>query len=93
MTCDEIIREMRHTERDLLAFKKAMDCLAERKQELDDEPERQRMFMEWPATQAALNVMIMAITRCEGVIEDYRALLEREELPDNVITLERGHER
>jgi len=92
MNRDEIIGEMRHTERDLMAFKNAMDCLAERKQELDDDPARQRMFMEWPATQAALNVMIMAITRCEGIVEDYRVLLEKENLPDNVITLEKKDE-
>ena len=92
MTHDEIIVEMRHTERDLAAFRTAMDSTADRKMELEGDPDRQRMFMEWPATQAALNVMIMAITRCEGIIEDYRTLLETADVPDNVVTLERNHE-
>ena len=92
MTHDELIAELRHTERDLAAFKTAMDAIANRKIELEDDPGRRRMFLEWPATQATINVLIMAITRCEGIIEDYRALLEKTELPDNVVTLERNHD-
>jgi hypothetical protein len=89
MTREEVLCELEHTEKDLQTFKKAMDAFSERKLELEGEPARRRMFMDWPAVQATLNVLIMGITRCEGMIEDYRRLLETMELPDNVVTLER----
>jgi len=92
MTREEIIEEIHNTERDLLTFKSAMDVFTRRKLELDSEPERQRMFMEWPAVQATLNVLIMGITRCEGLLEDYRKILEGMDAPDNVVRLEKKHE-
>jgi hypothetical protein len=89
MIRDEILGEIELVEGDLAAFRAAMDAIAARKHELDDRPDRQAAFLEWPATQAILNVLIMAITRCEGLLEDYRKLLEQDELPDNVVKLER----
>jgi hypothetical protein len=89
MTRDEILDEIEHTERDLRVFRTAMDAFGERKLELEDNPERLRLFMEWPAVQATLNVLIMGITRCEGLLEDYRCLLEQMEVPNNVRRLEK----
>lgn len=89
MTREEILIEVSHTERDLTAFRMAMDAFGTRKLELENDPYRLRMFMEWPAVQAALNVLIMGITRCEGMLEDYRKLLDQLELPDNVRILEK----
>jgi hypothetical protein len=88
MTRDEIVAEMRFIEGDLNAFRKSMDALSDRKSELEDTSERLRSFMEWPATQALLNVLIMAISRCEGLLEDYRKLLDQQDVPNNVIKLE-----
>jgi len=92
MTREEVIQEIHFTERDLLTFKSAMDTFARRKLELDSDPDRQRAFMEWPAVQATLNVLIMGITRCEGMLEDYRKILEGMDAPDNVVRLETNNE-
>jgi len=92
MTRDEILDEISCVERDLAAFRKSMDAIAERKLELESDSHRLALFMEWPATQALLNVQIMAITRCEGLLEDYRKLLEQTELPDNIVKLEKPHD-
>lgn len=92
MTRDEVIQEIHYVERDLLTFKAAMDTFARRKLELAGEPDRQKMFMEWPAVQATLNVLIMGITRCEGMLEDYRKILEGMDVPDNIVRLEKRDE-
>jgi hypothetical protein len=92
VTRDEIITEVRFLEGDLAAFRSSMNALSDRKQALEEYPDRQAMFLEWPATQALLNVLIMAITRCEGLLEDYRKLLEQTELPNNVVKLEKPHD-
>jgi len=89
MTREEIIGEIGHTERDLATFKKAMDSFMERRLELESDPERRALFLQWPAVQAAMSVLIMGITRCEGLLEDYRRLLDQMELPDNVRRLEK----
>ena len=78
---------MRFIEGDLKAFRNAMNAVAERKEELESAPERLRAFMDWPGTQALLNVLIMVITRCEGLLEDYRQLLDKENAPSNVVLL------
>jgi len=89
MTRDEILEELEQAEGDLAAFRKAMDGITDRKAELEVRPDRQKMFLEWPATQAIINVLIMAITRCEGLLEDYHKLLDELDVPDNVVKLER----
>lgn len=76
MTRDEIICQLRHTEKDLHAFKQAYDAIQRRIVELEDDPSQREFFVSWAATQASLNVLIMAITRCEGLIEDYKNNLE-----------------
>jgi hypothetical protein len=89
MTRDEILEELEQVEEDLAAFRRSMDSIADRKMRLESNPDRQKMFLEWPATQALINVLIMAITRCEGLLEDYHRLLDDLDVPDNVVKLER----
>jgi len=90
MTRDEILDELEQVEGDLSAFRQAMDNINGRKMELESRPDRQKMFLEWPATQAIINVLVMAITRCEGLLEDYHKLLDELDIPDNVLKLERN---
>jgi hypothetical protein len=52
--------------------------------------DRHTMMSDWPAFNVIDNGLIMAIVRCEGLLEDYRKLLDQEELPDNVLRLERN---
>lgn len=89
MTHDDIIMEVREIEKDLLAFQQARDCVHNRLREMESNPERHTMMTDWPAFHVIDNGLIMAIVRCEGLLEDYRKLLEQEELPDNVLKLER----
>lgn len=89
MTHDEIIAEVRELEKDLLAFKQARDILYARLNEMEDNPERHSMMTDWPAFNVIDSGCILAIVRCEGLLGDYRKLLDQEELPDNVVKLER----
>ena len=68
-----------------MTFRQAMNVMSERKMELEAHPSRLQAFMDWPGTQAVLNVLIMVISRCEGLLEDYRGLLAKQDVPDNVI--------
>jgi len=86
---DDIVTEMREVGKDLLAFKQARDCLYGRVRELEDRPARRALLEDWPAFKVIDNGLIMAIVRCEGLIEDYRLALEKMDLPDNVVSLER----
>ena len=89
MIRDEIIAEVENLWKDLLAFKQSRDCLHQRLRELEDHPKRQGMLEDWPAFKVIDNGLIMAIVRCEGLIEDYRRALEEMDVPDNVVTLEK----
>lgn len=89
MTRDEIISEIREIDQDLLTFKKARDILGLRLLELEGNPERHSMMMDWPVFKLVDNSLIVAVVRCEGLLEDYGKLLDQEEIPDNVIKLER----
>jgi len=91
-TREEIIAEVTEVERDLHAFKVARDVLYTRMRELDDKPERQSMLADWPAMKVVDNGLIIAIVRCEGLLEDYRRHLEEMDLPDNVVALEKKHD-
>jgi len=84
---DEIITELREVEKDLFAFKRARDCIHSRVREMDSAA-RQALMQDWPAFKVVENGLIMAIVRCEGLVEDYRALLDTGS-PDNVIQMER----
>ena len=86
MTPSEIREEIRETTQDLKSFESARQAIQARISELDGMA-RQASFVEWAATQVILNGLIMAIVRCEGLIEDYQRMLESKELPDNVIPI------
>ena len=88
MTREELIDEIRETRKDLSAFIEARDALQRRVLELDGNPQRQRFFSEWAAVQALMNVLIMATTRCEGLLEDYQKNLDQMGTP-NVVRLVR----
>lgn len=88
MTRDDIIAEVRELERDLFAFKQARDVVHSRLREMEG-TERHALMSDWPAFCVIDNGLILAIVRCEGLLEDYRKLLDQEELPDNVLRLER----
>lgn len=88
MTRDELVDEIRETRKDLRAFMEARDAVQRRVLELDINPQRQKFFVSWAATQALMNVLILATTRCEGLLEDYQENLDRMETP-NVVRLVR----
>jgi hypothetical protein len=87
MDRDELVREYREVGKDLLAFKQARDCLHSRLREIE-QPERQSLLRDWPAFCVVDNGLILAIVRCEGLLEDYGRLLDQRS-DDNVIRLER----
>jgi len=88
VTRDELVDEIRETRKDLRAFMEARDAVQRRVLELDINPQRQKFFVSWAATQALMNVLILATTRCEGLLEDYQENLDRMETP-NVVRLVR----
>lgn len=83
VTREEIISEISELEQDLVAIKKSKDAIQERIVSLEG-TDRHGDFMSWPAVVAITAVQVMAIVRCEGLLEDYRLLLEQMEPPDNV---------
>jgi hypothetical protein len=85
-TRTEIVDELREVGKDLQAFKKSRDAVQHRINEMEGTP-RQETFVNWAATQAILNTLIMTTTRCEGLIEDYRKVLESMDAPNNVVKL------
>jgi len=89
MSRDEVIAELREVELDLRTFLESKDAIQRRINTLEG-TSRQHDFVNWAATQAILNVLIMTITRCEGLMEDYRRILEGMDTPDNVIQLEKN---
>lgn len=89
MTREEIISEIRELEKYLLAFKQARDCIQARLRETEDNPERHAMLSDWPPFNVIDNGCIIAIVRCEGLLEDYRKLLDQLNAPNNVVRLEK----
>jgi len=87
VTHDDIIVEVRELEHDLFAFKQARDVIHSRLREMEGTP-RHDVMADWPAFNVIDSGLILAIVRCEGLLEDYRKLLDQEELPDNVLKLE-----
>jgi len=75
-TESEILNEIAQVSKDLAAFKQAYDAIAGRIAELESNVERHDTFVTWAGTQAALNVLVMCIVRCEGLLEDYRCHVE-----------------
>lgn len=93
MTRDDVLIEIQHIEADLAAFKEAYSCVHRRVSEMEnsDQPraaERLKMFKDWPVYAIVDNGLVLGIVRCEGLLEDYRRILENMDTPDNVVTLE-----
>lgn len=86
---EDILEEIQQVQKDLLAFQRARDEIYRRMRELEGSTHLEK-FSAWAATQAIMNVLIMATTRCEGLLEDYRKALEEMDAPDNVVRLMRG---
>lgn len=89
MIREDVITEVREVEKDLLAFKQARDSLYRRLRELEDNPARRSLLEDWPVFKVVDNGLIMAIVRCEGLLDDYREALEKMALPNNVVSLEK----
>ena len=83
MNREELISEINELEQDLLALKKSRDAIQQRVINLEGTT-RYKEFVSWPAIVALTAVQVMAIVRCEGLIEDYRHLLDQMETPDNI---------
>ena len=80
-TKSEILDELEEVEMDLSAFKSARDVIQARLRELEESnPSRYEILASWPATVAIWNVLILAIVRCEGLLDDYHKALEAIEL-------------
>ena len=75
---DQLLREARHVEKDLIAFREARDVLGRRMGEMEaDDPKRLEEFEQWACTQVVMNAFILAIVRCEGLLEDYQQQLDQ----------------
>jgi hypothetical protein len=83
----DVISEMREVEKDLAAFNEARSLLLRRADDMN--PARRDVFLQWAVTQIILNSFVIASVRCGGLLEDYHRFLCSEELPDNVVRLER----
>lgn len=88
-TRNEILDELQEVQRDLRMFTVVRDTVQARISEMDHLPERRKMFVDWPVTQVVLNGLIIAIVRCEGLIEEYQKVLEQMDVPNNVVALAR----
>jgi hypothetical protein len=75
-----VLEEMEEVRKDHLAFARAKDSIQERMLQLENNKDRHERFVRWPGTQAALNVLIMCIVRCEGLLEDYQTHLDQAHL-------------
>lgn len=91
MSRDEIIQELAEVRKDLRAYSEARDILHRRSMDQEGTP-RHEFFTEWAGFQATMNVFIMCIIRCQGLVEDYTKMLEDMKMPDNVVKLEDHHE-
>jgi len=86
---EDLLEEISQVQKDLGAFNQARDALQRRVLELEGQPHQEK-FLHWAATQAVMNVLILATSRCQGLIEDYGKALEEMDAPDNVVQLVRG---
>jgi hypothetical protein len=80
---DQIVDEIRALEKDLLALNQSRHVLLQRIRTLESEGDAVRvdMFSKWPPYQVIENGFIIAIVRCEGLIDDYREMLKSLEPP------------
>ena len=89
MDREDVLKELAEVRKDLMAFKMARSVLYDRLGEMDDNPARKEMLTDWPGMKVVDNGLIIAIVRCEGLVEDYTKYLEQLEVPDNVLKLEK----
>jgi hypothetical protein len=82
-----VICERQEVERDLAAFREAKSIILSRCDEMP--PERRDVFSSWAASQVVVHGLVLAIARCEGLIEDYSKYLRDLDVPDNVVELRR----
>jgi hypothetical protein len=75
MTRKELLARILEVEKDRKAFAESRTCIQERILELDGTPHGEFLH-EWAGTQALMNVFIMVITRCEGLLEDMNRALD-----------------
>lgn len=75
---------IRRHERDLEAFSRAHQILAEHAESLESEPEVHHRFISWSATQIVFHGLILCMAKTRGLIEDLRNNLERK---NNVVSL------
>lgn len=83
---EDIVEELHQVERDLMAFSTARNVIQGRINELEGTPRREA-FVSWAVTQVILNSFILAVVRCEGLIQDYKKILEDLDVPNNVVQL------
>ena len=91
ITREDILLELHEVQKDLQVFKRAQDGIHQRIRDLEGKSHKDK-FTSWAATQAILNVLVMAIVRCEGLTEDYQKVLEKLDTPENVVQLVRGEQ-
>ena len=72
ITRSELLERMQEVEKDRKAFVEARTVIESRIKELEATSHCE-FFSAWAGTQALMNVFIMVITRCEGLLEDMRA--------------------
>lgn len=72
-----LTKEAREVQRDLIAFKESRDVLGQRMGAMDET--RLEEFERWACTQVLMNAFVLAIVRCEGLLEDYQKMID--ELP------------
>ncbi len=88
-TRDEIITELTEVEKDLKALEESRDVIQRRIAQMGDE--RKETFTNWAVMQILLNGFIIAMVRCEGLIEDYKKVLQDIEA-QNVLQLVRDND-
>jgi hypothetical protein len=92
MKREDLIEEASNVSRDLTAFRECRDVLGRRMGEMESEdPKRLEDFEQWACTQVVMNGFVLAITRCEGLLEDYQNMLNQME-PAPVLSLVKGEE-
>lgn len=85
-----IENEIQEISKDLAAFKAARNCIQGRIIELEGTP-RHEAFVNWAALQIVVNGLIICTARCEGLIEDYQAHLDRRKNV-NVVPIKGDHD-
>jgi hypothetical protein len=77
----EILEMIDGFEKDLAAFSKAHQILADRALELESSPEKHQRFISWSGTQIVFHGLILCEAKTKGLIEDLRNNLEQRGAP------------